>query len=453
MVASVDAVEPTSESELERLLESGTETDVVDFLRLLSAPEIADLLETLPDGEARARAFRLVEERIQSRVLREMDAPERADLVDTLPTSEAASFLEQLHTDDAADLIQSLDEDRQQELLGALDPKDRADLQRVLDYPADSAGGIMQTELVKVRATMSVRDAIEEIRRTADVTGELHEVFVVDDEGHLLGWVKERALLLADDGTPISSILRPVPIRVPAHEDQEDIASMVRDYDVSSVPVVDESDRLLGRILVDDILDVMHEEATEDLLHQGGAKAAEIDDPTVFTALKSRVPWLLVTFAGGIAAALIMGAAEDGVRRAGTLFAFIPVIMGMGGASGTQTATVTVRSLVTGRIGAGDIASTIVKEICVGLLLAAVTGLLLLAFVALHDGDPIVAAVAAGALFGTIALGTLFGVLTPLALDRLGADPAVAAGPFVTTVNDLLGSTIIWGLCWFALGA
>ena len=437
---------------LDRLLQDGSDADVQRFLAVLSPPETADLLEALPDGDSRARAFRLILGRDQARVLRDMNEGERGELVESLRAVETAEVIEQMVSDDAVDVLQEMSEDRQQRVLDALPQEDRAALERVLEYPADSAGGIMQTELVRVPAEASVREAIDVIRRSAEDVGELHEVFVVDRSGRLVGWVKERALILARDETPISTISRSVPARVQVSEDQEEIAALVGDYDLSSIPVVDEEDRLVGRILIDDILDVVQEEADEDILRQAGSKPEELDSRTIAMALKSRLPWLIVTFVGGIAAALIISAGEHSVRQAGALFAFIPVIMGMGGASATQTATVTVRSLVTKRISVGDLRAVVLKEVWVGLILATLTGALLLLVVRLTEGDTIVALIAAGALFGTVCLGTLFGVLSPLVLDRVGADPAVASGPFVTTLNDLLGSSIIWALCLWLVG-
>ena len=440
-------VDESSPSALERLLEVGTDEDIQRLLLALSPPETADLLEELADGETRARVFRLILGRKQARVLRDMDAEERVELVEQLPAEETAGVLEYMKSDDAADVLQQLDEEHQQEVLDALDPEDRVEIEKVLEYPEDSAGGIMQTELVRVRAASSVRDAIEEIRRTAEDTGELHEVFVVDGEGHLVGWVKERDLILAEDATRIGAITTQVPVTVPVDMDQEEIATFVQDYDLSSVPVVDAQNHLVGRILVDDILDVIQEEADEDILRQGGSRAEELDAPTIAMAVRSRFPWLVVTFCGGILAAFIMTAAEGAIRHAGALFAFIPVIMGTGGASGTQTATVTVRSLVTGRIDTSDLMWVVLKELAVGVVMAVVTGLMLLVVVQLRGGELLVAGIAAGALFGTIFLGTMFGVVIPLVMHRVGVDPAAATGPFVTTLNDVLGSSIIWALC------
>jgi len=443
--------ESRSISALERLVREGTDADLRRFLLLLQPPEIADLIEALRTDEDRARAFGAILDREeQAEVLSGMEHPEAAGIVEDLPIAEAADLLEEMQSDDAADVLQALEESHQEQVLREIEPEDRKDLRRILTYPEDSAGGIMQTELVRVRAERRARAAVEAIRSSRDDVGELHEVFVVDEAGRLRGWVTERDLILADDDTPISEITTPIPVNVPVTMDQEDIAALVKDYDLSSVPVVDEAGLLVGRILVDDIVDVIEEEATEDIVRLAGSTPEEIYEPSVGQALRSRSPWLVITFAGGIAAAYIISAGDDLVKQAGALFAFIPVIMGMGGGCATQTATVTVRSLALGRIGLGGVWGTVRKEIVVGLVLATGTGLMLWILALSFGQTQAVAWIASFAIFGTIALGTFFGVLTPLILDKFGVDPAVATSPFVTTVNDVLGSLLILTFCALA---
>jgi magnesium transporter len=440
------------ESALEVLLHQGTDDDLRRFLLLLDPPQIADLLEAIDDAEDKARVFRLVlGADDQATVLREMEETERVDLVRELEPDEAAGVIEELHTDDAADVLQSLEEEEQRGILQEMAPKERAAIKSVLVHPEDTAGGLMQTELVRVRESGTVREAVQEIRRTREEVGELHEIFVVDDQGRLKGWVKERALILADDDTPIAKIVRPIPVRVPVTMDQEEIAKQVRDYDLSSVPVVDEDDVLVGRILVDDIVDVIEEEATEDIARLAGTGAQDVYEASVFTALKSRSPWLVITFSGGMVAAVIIAAGERWIATAGALVGFIPVIMGMGGGCASQAATVTVRSLALGRIGAGDVWRVVRKEVLVGVFLAVATGLLLWLAAAAVGGSPTVAWIAAFAILSTVTLGTLLGVLTPLLLARIGADPAVATGPFVQTVNDVLGSSLLILYCVLVL--
>jgi magnesium transporter len=442
---------PANPTALETLLRQGSDADLRRFLLLLQPPEIADLIEALRSDEDRARAFRAIVGSDRADVLRGMETAEAGDIVEDMHPSEAADVIKDMHSDDAADVLQTLDEDVQAEVLAQIEPGEREEIRRILTYPQDSAGGIMQTELVSVVDTQRAREVVEEIRRTRDEVGELHEVFVTDTEGRLQGWVKERALILAEDDTPVRGITIPVPVTVPVTMDQEDIASLVRDYDMSSIPVVDAEGHLLGRILVDDIVDVFEEEATEDIVRLAGTDPEEIYEPSVASALRARSPWLVITFVGGIGAAFIMTAGHDLMTKAGALFAFVPVIMGMGGGCATQTATVTVRSLALGRITLGGVGAVVRKEIAVGAVLATGAGVLVWIVATLIGHDARVAWIAAAALFGTVCLGTLLGVLTPLMLHRFGVDPAVATSPFVTTMNDLIGSSLILLFCLLVL--
>jgi magnesium transporter len=428
---------------LERLVREGSDDDLKRFLLLLQPPEIADIIEALESPADRARAFRAIVGAQRSSVLRDIEEGEREELLGVLEAAETARLVEGMHSDDAADLLLDLDEGRKEAVLSHVAPEERARLDEVLLHAEESAGGIMQTELVAVREEMTVREAVAEIRRTRDEVGELHEIFVVDAERRLKGWVKERALILADDDDRIAGITVPVPVKVPVTMDQEEIAALVRDYDLSSVPVVDAGDRLVGRILVDDIVDVVTEEATEDIARLAGTAPEEVYAPSVALALRARSPWLFIAFLGGVAASFVIASGEETVRQAGSLFAFIPVIMGMGGGTSNQAATVTIRSLALGRITPSDVGHVLRREVTTALVLALGTGAVLFGVVAATGQDPSVAVIAALSVFGTIALGTTFGVLTPLVLQRLGLDPAVATTPFVSTANDILGSTII----------
>jgi magnesium transporter len=435
--------EVPSTTALERLVRDGSPEDLQRFLLLLSAPEIADLLEALDSEDDRVKAFKAIVGTKRSRVLRDMEETDRAGIFERMPAAEIARLIEPLRSDDAADVLHELDDTERSQVLAQLPPAARSRLAAVLQHGEDTAGGIMQTELIRTRQDHTVRQTIETIRREKDRVGEIHEVFVTDPDGRLTGWVKQLDLILRSDETPISAITAPVPVRVPVSMDQERIAALVRDYDLNSVPVVDDQDRLVGRILVDDIVDVLEEEATEDIVRLAGTAPEEIYAPSVFRAVRSRYPWLFITFAGGIAASWVISTGEDAIRDAGILFAFMPVIMGAGGGSGNQAATVTVRSLALGRIGEGSILRVVGRELLAGLVMALATGVLLWGTVQMFSGDPRIAWIAAFAVFGTITLGTGFGVATPLLLHRTGVDPAVSASPFVSTVTDVLGSVII----------
>ena len=440
------ATETRDATALERLMREGSDADVRRLLGLLTPPEMADLIEALRRPEDRSRAVRAMLGRDRSEVVRNLEEGPRAEVLEDLSDEETAAVISDLQSDDAVDVLQELDEDRQEAVLSHIEPEDRADLQRFLEYPEDTAGGLMQAELVAVRETWTVDQAIEEIRRTRNEVGELHDIYVVDANQILLGSISERMLLLADGKTPVKGLFNPLAIKVPLTMDQEDVAGLVQDYDRTAVPVVAEDGRLVGRILIDDVLDVIEEEATEDIARLAGTSPDEIYDTSAWSSLRARSPWLLITFLGGIAAAHIMRLGESAIHEAGILYAFIPVIMGMGGGSSTQAATVTVRSLALGRITAGGVLKVVLREMVVGVVLAVASAALLFAVVAMTADGELgirIATIAGIAILGTMALGVLFGVLTPLILERMGADPAVATSPFVTTVNDLLGSTLI----------
>ncbi|MHC5010991.1 MAG: magnesium transporter [Planctomycetota bacterium] len=436
----------TAPTALERLIREGSEADLRRFLLLLEPPEIADIIEALESPDDRARAFRAIVGTKRPSVLRDIEEGEREDLLEVLDPAETAKIVTDMQSDDAADVLLDMDEEQKEEVLRQIPAEERARIDTVLSYEEECAGGIMQTELVKVREDETVRNAVSEIRRTRDEVGELHEIFVVDNAQHLKGWVKERALILADDDDLISTITRAVPVKVPVTMDQEEIADLVRDYDLSSVPVVDDHNVLVGRILVDDIVDVVTEEATEDITRLGGTDPEEIYTPSVRQALRSRAPWLVVPLLGGIAASVIFALGEEPIRRAGILFAFIPVIIGMAGGSSVQAATVAVRSLALGRIDYRDLWHVMLRELGTATVLALGIAACLWVVAAVVDQDLRVAWIVGISTFGTICLGMVFAVFTPIFLHRVGADPAVATSPFVTTMNDLLGASIILGV-------
>jgi magnesium transporter len=375
--------------------------------------------------------------------MREIREGEREELLEELEPHEMAKIVAEMHSDDAADVLQEMDEEDQAKILQFVPAEERSELVGMLAYPEESAGGIMQTELVRVRERWTVHQARDEIRRTRDEVGELHEIFVVDRNDHLKGWVKERALILASDEDLIGTITTPVPKRVSVNMDQEDIARLVGDYDLSSVPVVDEEDHLVGRILVDDIVDVLTEEATEDITRMAGTTPEEIYEPSVRQALRSRTPWLLVALVGEVCASLVIASGSHTVKSAGMLFAFIPPIVAMAGSVSSQAATVTVRSLALGHIRRDRVFEVLRKEVSTGFIIALGVNLVLGGVALVVGRDLVVALIASISVLGTMTIGITFGVVTPLVLQRLGADPAVATSPFVATMNDLLGASVI----------
>jgi magnesium transporter len=418
-----------------------------------------DIVEHL-DEDRRAEVFRLLGLEDKAAVLREVeDSSAREELIEGIPDAELADILEQARSDDAADLFEELDEERQGRVLDAVEAETRAEIELLRAYPEESAGGLMQTELLRLRGGTTVEQAVQVVRREYDPRmGDVFDLYVIDDEGRVLGRMRNRLLLTSDPGTVIDTIMITDVLTVPVSMDQEEIASVVQDYDVASVAVVDEHERLVGRILVDDILDVLEEEATEDAAKMAGTSPDDVHSRSVARTVRARLPWLLATFAAGLGSiTLILSWQEALTRTLPMAVAVIPIIAGMSGNVGTQASSVTVRGIAVGEIDYQRLRSVIWKELISGSVFALLFGVALYAFVvwvmphmALGDHAwPVgfsrfrVALVPAIAIGTTILTGATTGTLVPLALHRFGRDPPVASSPFISTMNDLVGISIL----------
>ena len=434
-------------SALGRLVREGSDEDIQRFFLLLRPPELADLLEQVEEDD-RLRVLRLMTAPLAAEVLREVDDAERGEILEDLSSGELAPILEESRSDDAADLIAELPPDKAERTLNKMDAEDRSEIRELLTYDEETAGGIMQTEVVAVHSDVTVAQAIEAVRAvdTEDV-GEIHEVFVVDRDNRLVGAVSPADLLQEPPDTLLRALVEPNPVAVPVTMDQEDIAELVREHDLATIPVVDEKGALVGQILHDDVADVLEEEATEDIAKMAGPDPHEPYEDRLLAALRARAPWLVPAFAGGLGVALFLGSAERDIASAPLLAAFLPVILGMAGNVGTQTSAITVRGLALGRIEFGRSGRIIRRQILTGLTLGIVFSLLLGAF-ALLRGDAVAdmknyAVVASLSIFAAMTVGASMGVIVPILLHRIGFDPAIASSPFVQTANDLTGVPMV----------
>lgn len=438
-----------SRSALERLLIEGSDADVQRFFALLRPPELADLLESIPD-EDRTRVIRLMGAPLAAEVLREVEDAEREDILEDLSGREIAEIVPELRSDDATDIIESLPPDKAERTLQRLPHEDRAEIERLLGYGEDTAGGIMQSEVVKVASDLSVGQAIQAVRE-ADLgdVGEIHEVFVVDREGRLLGRISPADLLHEDSATAVRAVAEPNPISVPVSMDQEEIADLVREHDLVTVPVVDEKRILVGQILHDDIADVMQEEATEDIAKMAGADPEEFYHDEIWKAVRSRVAWLLPPFVGGTLVATLMGGSGPAVNSK-IVAAYLVVVVGMAGGVGAQNAAITVRSLALGRIDIKRAWRVVFRQVATGMILGVLYGIMLFSFALVKQGNGSLKELKESAALGIAVLasmssGALMGVFVPLVLHRFGRDPAVGASPFIQTANDVVGACIlIW---------
>lgn len=445
----------TDEDPVRALLEKGTPDAVKMFLATLSAQEVADLLEMV-DEDLRQRIFPLLDVTRQAKVLREVDAEEaREDLIESVGDERLADIAEESRTDDATDLVAEIPEERRERVLEEIHPDVRAEIEELVSYPPDTAGGLMQTELMTLHKDLTVAQAIEEFRRKYDPKiGDVYDIYVVDDENHVLGRVRNRHLLTHKPDARIHEFMRPDVRTVPVTMDQEKIAEIVKDYDLPSVAVLDEKGCLVGRILVDDIMDVMEEEATEDMQKLGGSEA--LDEPyltiRMSRMLKKRAGWLAALFLGEMLTASAMKHFEEEIHRAVVLALFIPLIISSGGNSGSQATTLVIRAMALGEVKLRDWWRVVRREVMAGLALGSILGVLgfvrIVLWQHLSSEDlygvhyVLVALTVGTSLVGIVLWGTIAGSMLPFILRRLGFDPASASAPFVATLVDVSGLVI-----------
>lgn len=374
--------------------------------------------------------------------LTELDSSYRAELLEDASRERLASLLEPLDTDDAADVLGDVSDAMLFEVLPELE--DAADLQRLLGYGEETAGGIMATEFVSVLGEMTLSEVTEVVRENAEHVDELYTVFVVDEAQRLEGVVGLKHLLLGPADAAIASIMDTDLISVTTDIDQEEAARIMERYDLVSLPVLDDYGRLVGRITIDDVVDVIREEAEEDLQLMSGVTGREVPTASVFRVSRGRLPWLMIGLFGAGLSGMVIGTFEAALQQAVVLASFIPVVTAMGGNAAVQSAAISVQGLTSGDLWSGDLFRRLAKEAVVALVNGLVlSALLCVVILVLGVGDVGALAATLGlTMLAVIFLATTNGTVIPFLLERLGIDPASAMGPFVTTLNDIIGLTV-----------
>ena len=395
----------------------------------------------------------LLPDELSPDVLVELDEPAQEQLLETLSEGEIGRIVDELDSDDAADVVGALDEEKAQKVLETLDLESQRDVRRLLTYDEETAGGLMALEVASVKETETVGQAIQTLRDLGEKEGieDIYNVYVISEEGILLGWLKLAQLILARPETPVRKLMNPDVISVPTAMDQEDVASIVQKYDLVSLPVVDDFGRLVGRITVDDVMDVLTEEAEEDLSIIAGTGDEEPGERSTFKISRERAPWLLTGLVGGLIAATVMHHFKSTLLHVIALAFFVPVITAMGGSTAIQSASIVVRGLATGEIALRDLVPRILKEIRVALINGIMLGLLLGLIVSIWLGEPELGFLIGFILLINIIIASLLGASVPMIMKRLGIDPALAMGPFVTTFIDIIGLIIYLGLAMIFL--
>nr|WP_242463908.1 magnesium transporter [Halorhodospira halophila] len=425
---------------LERLIRRLHAADAAAVLVELPVPQVVDTLQAVSDLRHAAQ------------IVNKMPLAIRHQIVEALPHKDLAELLENFRPDDLTDLIQALPDEQRDHPLSALDAESRSELDTLLAHDPGSAGGIMTTEFFSLPEACTVQEAIEALRGYADAEMVFY-LFLTGEEGRLTGVISLRQLLLAPSDAQVADVMSGRVIRVRTDTEEEQVSRLFDKYRLLALPVVDDNDVLVGIITVDDIIDVIGESTTEDMLRMAGTRQSEMLTDSVFRIAGVRLPWLFAAFLGGLGATAVIGQYEEVLAQVIILSAFVPIIIGMAGNVGVQSATVTVRGLATGAINPRDTLVMVFKELRVGLLLGAFYGVILAAY-----GFWVYDSLQLGQVVGLTILTNMTGaallaVSLPMLFVRLKADPAVATGPFVTTAIDVLGvlnyfaiASLIYGL-------
>ncbi len=456
------AAEPAVENQLDeddhlkrefvRDVLSAVELGDDDGARTLVAPlhpaDIADLIEQTPADE-RHDLVRALSDLIDAEVIAEMNDYVREELIDSLAPEQVADIAAELDTDDAVAIIEDMEEDDQRAVLRALAPDDRAAIEEALSYPEESAGRLMQRELIAVPEHWTVGQVIDYLRENQDLTTDFWEVFVVDPQHRPVGTCHLSWVLRTPRGVHMSDVMKREQTLIPVEMDQEEVALRFQKYGLISAAVVDPSGRLVGMITVDDVVHIIQEEASEDILKLSGAGEGDINEPILLT-VRTRLTWLVVNLGTAIIAASVVGLFQGEIAKFALLAVLMPIVSGMGGNAGTQTLAVVVRAIATNQLTSSNTTRMIFRELRIAITNGLSLGLLIGSAVAFVYGNPMLGIVMGSAMVINNLVAGLAGIMVPVTLDRLNVDPAVSSAVFVTMMTDVMGFFSFLGLATLA---
>ncbi|MBN2284236.1 MAG: magnesium transporter [Deltaproteobacteria bacterium] len=431
--------------ELKAWIKENREFDIIDLFSSLHPADIADLIDNL-DEEEQYRLFSLLDVEKASDVILEISDESRERIIEELSDEQLTEIIDEMESDDAADFIAELPRKQAQAVLDGIEPEESEGVKELLKYEEDTAGGLMQSELVSVRSEASISEALQAVAQASEDIDHIYNIFVVDTEDRLIGTVPLQKLITTRRGNPVVDSIDPVIPSVTVHIDQEEVARMFEKYDLVSLPVVDDDNRLLGRITIDDIIDVMEEETSEDLYRIAGLD----EDDSIFNnpmqSVKKRLPWLYINLLTALVSALVIGFFEDTIKVMVTLAIFMPVVAGLGGNAGSQTLTLIVRGLALGEVTFENSKRALYRQILVGVANGVAVGIVIGVIAYLWKGDSLLGIVLGLAMIINIFVGTLIGTLIPLSLKWIKSDPALGSHIFVTAFTDAFGFLSFLGL-------
>jgi magnesium transporter len=424
----------------------GDDATLQELLVEFHASEIAIILEGLPQ-ESRDRIINVLPAEIASDVISEMDAESHPEkILENLNPEKRSEIVEELDYDDATDLISQLPEEQQNEILQELDEEDASNIRTLLTYAEDTAGGLMNSQVIKVNQNASKKEALDDVIRQSEEMEEFYTIYVVDDANVLLGTVSIKQIVKSKNSIKISELLQTDFEYVTADADQEEVARLISQYNLTSIPVVDDTMHLLGHITFDDVIDVLEEENTEDILKISGVSEDEALSGNWKEAVKSRLPWLVLNLMTAFLAASVIRYFDHTIARLGIIAGYMTMIAGMGGNAATQALAVTVRRISLNDLTDGQTFRTVLKEFTVGLINGSVVGLIVLAVAVFYDQNPMLGLVIFSAMTGNLIIAGVAGSSIPLMLKRVGIDPAVASSIIITTFTDVFGFLLLLGL-------
>ena len=437
---------------IKRLLRRGATTHLVNIVNKTHAADLSVVFRSLSLSQQR-ELFDMIADVEQKGILfSELDEDTFSDFIAGIELEEIVEILEEMPNDDVADLLGRLPEEKSKTILEKMRREESEEVEDLLRYEDDTAGGIMVRDFIALTEDTTAKEAIESLQKEHSEVEMPFYLYVVDDYGKLVGVSSLRQLVLVPPETPLKELMTTDVFSVQTNMDQEEVAKIVARYDILAVPVVDETNRLVGIVTVDDVIDIFRREATEDILKMAGAGEEFVETKSILKSTRIRLPWLFASCVGGVIAFFIIGKFEGSLNKVAALAAFIPVIMGMGGNIGTQSSTIVVRGLATGRINIRDLWAVVFKELSIGVILGVVYGLVIGSVAHVRYSMGALAIAVCIAVISSMSVAALVGSLVPMGFARINIDPAVATGPFVTTAVDIISVFFYFTIATSLLG-
>lgn len=443
-VADTRGLTPDLVREIRLALDDNRRDDVIEAFGLLHTADQADLFE-LFDRDRRNLLLEIVGNELDPDALAELDEPTRDAVIEKLAPEKLAAAITELDEDDAVYLLDAMDEEQQQAVLDAVTDDVRRPLEEGLAFDEDTAGRLMQRDFVAVPAFWTMGQVIDYMRITPDLPDEFYGIYVIDVGHNPIGWVPLDRAMRTKRPVKIGDIMDADPVSFPVDMDVEDVAYQVRQYDLTSAPVVDNAGRMIGVVMVDDVVDIVEEEAEEDLFQISGVREDDLNQ-TVIRTMRSRFSWLALNLVTAIMASVVIGLFDATIEQVVALAVLMPIVASMGGNAGTQTLAIAVRALGTKDLTASNALRQVSKELAVGIINGIAFAVLIGVATLIWFQDPVLGAVIAIAMVVNMVVAGLAGILIPLGLDRAGVDPAVSSAVFLTTVTDIVGFFAFLGL-------